>query len=144
MEVKGDRRSKDLALIHCAKRDLGLDDETYRDVLWTVARVRSAKDLDDYGRKRVLQHFEGCGWKRKENNGRRRHPGRVPVDVQGYMGKIEAQLADMKLPWSYADGIARQMFRVDSLRFCRADQLRKVVAALSYEQKKREQEVPSG
>lgn len=43
------------------------------------------------------------------------------------MGKIEALLADNNLLWAYADGIAKQMFKVDWLE---RKQLRKVVAAL--------------
>lgn len=56
-------RNAELAQIHIAKTQLGLDDETYRDVLWTVARVRSSKDLDWTGRKTLLEHFKAKGWK---------------------------------------------------------------------------------
>ena len=56
-------RNSELAKIHIAKKDLGLDDDTYRDVLWTVARVRSAKDLDHHGREQVLKHFKSKGFK---------------------------------------------------------------------------------
>ena len=42
-----------------------MDDDAYRDVLWTVARVRSAADLDWSGRKRVLDHLKACGFKIK-------------------------------------------------------------------------------
>lgn len=56
-------RSNELAKIHIAKAQLGLDDDAYRDMLWSVARVRSAKDLDAGGREAVLRHLRGCGWK---------------------------------------------------------------------------------
>ena len=46
-------RTRELAQIHIARQQLGMDDETYRSVLWTVARVRSAADLDWSGRKRA-------------------------------------------------------------------------------------------
>lgn len=58
-------RNAEIAQIHIAKSQLGLDDDTYRDVLWTVARVRSAKDLDWTGRKALLDHFKAKGWKPK-------------------------------------------------------------------------------
>jgi phage gp16-like protein len=58
-------RTDDLAKIHIAKKDLGLDDETYRAVLWTCARVHSSKDLDHAGRAAVLDHFKARGWKAK-------------------------------------------------------------------------------
>jgi phage gp16-like protein len=62
-------RGKELALIHIAAADLGLrtnvDDSAYRDMLWTVARVRSAKDLDAAGRQTVLRHLRACGWQQQ-------------------------------------------------------------------------------
>lgn len=56
-------RNAELAQIHIARQQLGLDDDTYRDVLWTVARVRSSSDLDWTGRKKLLEHFRAKGWK---------------------------------------------------------------------------------
>lgn len=56
-------RNAELAQIHIARQQLGLDDDTYRAILWTVARVRSAKDLDWTGRKALLEHFKAKGWK---------------------------------------------------------------------------------
>lgn len=55
-------RKADLAAIHIAKKQLGWDDETYRDLLWTVCRVRSSGDLDFTGRKRFLDHLRQCGF----------------------------------------------------------------------------------
>lgn len=52
-----------LAQIHIAKKELGLDDETYRAMLWTCARVHSSADLDHAGRAKVLDHLKGLGWK---------------------------------------------------------------------------------
>jgi phage gp16-like protein len=63
-------RNKDLAMIHMAATQLGMDakDESessdYRSMLWSVARVRSSAALDFAGRKNVLKHLEACGWKR--------------------------------------------------------------------------------
>lgn len=56
-------RNAELAQIHIARAQLGLDDDTYRAILWTVGRVRSAKDLDWTGRKALLDHFKAKGWK---------------------------------------------------------------------------------
>lgn len=57
------RRLADLARIHSAKKALGWDDDTYRDVLQQVCGVRSAKDLDGPRRALFLRHLERCGWK---------------------------------------------------------------------------------
>lgn len=59
-------RNNDLAMIHIAKKDLGLDDDTYRDMLWTVARVRSSADLDFSSRIKVLEHLKSRGFKPKQ------------------------------------------------------------------------------
>lgn len=56
-------RRADLAKIHLAKKQLGLDDDTYRDILWAVCRARSAADLDSQGRARLLAHFRHLGWR---------------------------------------------------------------------------------
>jgi phage gp16-like protein len=58
-------RNNELAQIHIAKSQLGIDDETYRAMLWTVCRVKSAADLDYAGRRRVLEHLKSRGWKNK-------------------------------------------------------------------------------
>lgn len=52
-----------LAQIHIAKKELALDDDTYRDVLERVANVRSAKDLSEDQRRAVLAEFRARGWK---------------------------------------------------------------------------------
>lgn len=63
--MKKDTRSADLAMIHIAKKALGLDDETYRSMLFTVAHVNSSKELDYAGRLKILTHLKACGWKQK-------------------------------------------------------------------------------
>ncbi|MEW5833607.1 MAG: regulatory protein GemA [Pseudomonadota bacterium] len=60
-------RNGELAMIHIAAQQLGMDDSTYRDMLWTIARVRSAKDLDQAGRDQVLRHLAAVGWKDPRN-----------------------------------------------------------------------------
>lgn len=58
-DTEGARRA-DLAAIHLAKKALGWDDGTYRDVMATVCRVRSAADMDFTARKRFLEHLRKC------------------------------------------------------------------------------------
>ncbi len=56
----------EIAKIHIGASKLGMkrpgDDSAYRDMLWSVARVRTSKDLDSTGRENVLKHLRGCGW----------------------------------------------------------------------------------
>src|SRR5690606_5554717 len=114
-----------------AKKDLGLDDETYRQMLWTIGRVHSSADLDHAGRRKVIEHLNARGWKFKGK------PKKAAKGAEGLMEKVEAQLADMGLPWSYAKGMAKQMFKRDRLEWCSARELMAIVAALHQEQEKR-------
>ncbi len=98
MTARDNTRSRELATIHIAKKQLGLDDETYRDMLWTVARVRSSAALDFAGRKNVLDHLKARGF--KSAPGKRAHEGR-PRNIEGserspQLKKVEALLADGK------------------------------------------------
>jgi Protein of unknown function (DUF1018) len=61
IDQDGGRRA-DLAAIHIAKKELAWDDDTYRDILFSVCRVKSSGLLDFTGRKRFLAHLRACGW----------------------------------------------------------------------------------
>lgn len=50
---------KKLAVIHIVKRELGLSDDDYRDILERETGVRSAKDLDEKGFRRLMRSFAG-------------------------------------------------------------------------------------
>jgi protein-disulfide isomerase-like protein with CxxC motif len=46
-----------LAVIHIVKKELGLSDDEYRDMLEQYAGVRSAKDLDENGFRKLMHYF---------------------------------------------------------------------------------------
>lgn len=48
---------KKLAVIHIVKKELGLSDDEYRDILEKYAGVRSAKNLDEKGFRRLMHYF---------------------------------------------------------------------------------------
>ena len=48
-----------LAVIHIVKRELGLSEDEYRDILQRETGVRSAKDMDEKGFKRLMRYFAG-------------------------------------------------------------------------------------
>jgi len=48
---------KKLAVIHIVKKELGLSDDEYRDILEKYAGVRSAKDLDEKGFRKLMHYF---------------------------------------------------------------------------------------
>ncbi len=48
---------KKLAIVHIVKKELGMSDEDYRCILERIAGVRSAKDLDEAGFRRLMRFF---------------------------------------------------------------------------------------
>lgn len=73
-------RNAELARIHIGAAELGWrsanDDDEYRRQLYAVCRVSSAKDLDQAGRRRFLDHMAACGCRFRGQGKRRR--GRQP------------------------------------------------------------------
>lgn len=61
-----------LAMLHVAKRDLGLDEETYRSVLERVTGQRSAAKLTEVERLAVVDEFRKQGFKPSSNSSRSR------------------------------------------------------------------------
>lgn len=127
-----DIRKRELAQIHVAKSQLGIDDDAYRAMLWTVARVKSAADLDWAGRKKVLDHLKAKGFKIKSR----------PAPAASKAGLVSAVRASLiacgNKPDAYADGMARHMFHLERFEWCTPAQLRKIIAALGYQQKRAE------
>lgn len=60
--------SKQLALIHVAKKELGLAEEDYRSILEIYGGVSSAKFLTLEGFERVMSHMEQLGFKVKSDS----------------------------------------------------------------------------
>ncbi len=135
---KSDMRRKDLAIIHIAKKQLCMDDGTYRKMLLNVAGASSAADLDGLGRSAVIAHLKSCGFKpvhkTAKGSGMHRTP---PKHKAALLYKIEAILAELKLPWGYVDGMSKKMFQIDKARWLDTNQLHKVMVALLYHQKRR-------
>lgn len=130
-------RNRDLARIHLAKKELGLEDDTYRELLTNLTGKNSAKDLDARQRWKVLLELGKLG-ARAGTQGQT-HQGTPPkpqFSKVGLVKKIEAQLAEAKRPWAYAHAMAKRMFQVDQVQWCEVDQLRRIVAALTYDAKR--------
>ena len=127
-----------ITILHVAKNHLALDENTYRDALKAHAGVRSAKDLDYQGFRRVMKHFEACGFKRQGSGARDHVPVRRPgMATTRQIKKIYA------LWWSlggsyYQKGNERKAlraflkkrFRVDHENFLRPHTAWKVIEAI--------------
>ena len=125
---KGAQARRDLARIHILAKQAGLiqgkDKSAYRRMLCEVGGVASSTALDAAGRGAVIRHLLG------QIKGPA-YPGRPKnCDGRPQLRKIEALLADNGLPWSYADGIARQMYDKDRVAFCDSVELAAIITAL--------------
>lgn len=130
------RRRAELAKIHILAAQLQLDRETYEAVLLRLGSVTSAAKLDPMSRGMVVEYLKrALGAAAHEG-----HRAQAPHNLgsKPLLAKIEALLADGKKPWAYAEALAKRICKKDRLAFCSSDELRKVVAALSYDQKRRE------
>jgi len=123
-----------LAKIHVAKKQLALDDDTYRAMLRSVAGVESAKDLTPEGAAKLLKHMERCGFQPIQAPHRR---PRVASSRAAQLGKIEALLADAGRPWEYVNGMVKRICKVDAIEFCDGEMLGKLIAALQADAKRR-------
>ena len=87
---------KQIAMIHVAKKQLGLCDEDYRAILLHEAGVDTSRDLDSDGLDAVMQRFKVLGFK--------------PSTTAPYYGKragmaTSAQIAFLRSLWAeYTDG----------------------------------------
>lgn len=57
-------RKKLLASIHIARKDMALEEESYRALLCRVTGQNSAKELTEVQLRSVLSEFERLGWKK--------------------------------------------------------------------------------
>lgn len=131
-------RAVNLAKIHIAKAQLGLDDDTYRALLARIAGVRSAKDLGPRQVTQVLAEFERLGWKPESKQQGRATP-KVPKNRKVVLKKVEALLASASRPWSYADATAKRMFEVERVEWLDYDQLYRLMQALIIDRSRHEQ-----
>ena len=82
--------NKQLALVHLAKKELGLTEEDYRNVLQLYGGVDSAKHLRLDGLERVMEQFERLGFKSTAGKGFKqpRHAKSRDADGQPYPAQL--------------------------------------------------------
>lgn len=137
-----DRRHSELGKIHMgAKQLFGDDEEAYRDMLESVAGVRSAAGLDAAGRRQVIEHLKACGaeFAPARKSGLKRNSPAPPPETELQIRKIRAMLAEAELPDAYAEAILKRQcshpHRVP-LQWANSEQLRGVIAALANRKKR--------
>lgn len=126
------RRNAALGKIHLAKKQLAMDDDTYRAMLLTIGGVKSSKDLSPEGIDKVVRHLEKCGAKFTvaKKAGRTPHNLNSESSRAALMSKIEALLAEALRPWDYAKAMALHMYKKQALEFCSGKELMGIITAL--------------
>lgn len=143
------RRRQQITAIHVGRTQLRIDEDTYRALLRRVSVAHgdacdSSADMTPAQLGAVIEELRSKGADIDDEPRPRRRPGKhYPGKPRNFtqlpdeIAKIEAQLASMGLAWAYADAIAKRMFRIPFVAWCKQDQLRAIVAALDVEQIKR-------
>ncbi|MCF8719233.1 regulatory protein GemA [Nitrospina gracilis] len=132
-----------LAKIHIAKKDLGLDDTQYGDVLRANSQGKeSAALLTDFEAEQVLDHFRQLGWKPRR---RKQKKQGMALRFQGLAGRpgmaSPAQLRKIEATWMTHPNIEQKnevalrrflqrRFQVSGLRFIEDHQVGKILKAI--------------
>jgi len=109
--LRPDLRAKEITLIHVAKAQLRLDEDTYRAQLERISqgRTRSAADLTAQERDSLLAEYRLAGWVPTTTAKRAgRGPAAAVMDRRAMLTKVNALLAEQRLPWAYAEAILRR------------------------------------
>ena len=134
------RRRALLARLHIAQKELGLDEETYRSALKTIAGASSARDLPDEAIERVLAEFRRRGWRpgkaRDASNARRSRRWRPPARY-AHQRKVWALWGELKRRGVWRDPnpaslvkFVRRLTGVDDPDWLTPDRSNKVIEAL--------------
>jgi phage gp16-like protein len=99
------RRNAELAAIHVAVKQLGLDDATYRDFLFATTGRRSAAELSDGQRQQVIELLRSRGFKRTVSAEKRQK--RIADNSQ--LGMIHALWRRLKYAGALADPSERHL-----------------------------------
>ncbi|MDO8940872.1 MAG: regulatory protein GemA [Methylicorpusculum sp.] len=131
-------RQAELAKIHIAKKQLDLDDDTYRQILKEQGGAESSSKLTALGRAKVLDYFRQKGFSAKAKPQHGRAPNNLgsQSDRAAKLGKIQALLAEANRPFEYAQALAKRMYKKDALEFCSHAELTGIITALVKNAKK--------
>jgi phage gp16-like protein len=139
-----DTRRAMLAKVHIAKKDLCLDDDTYRMMLDNLFGVESSAKLSLKQLDELLGHMTSRGFVAVKKGDAK--PSKSVQNSKPIITKIGALLVELgqregrHMPWSYAVGILKRQSGVMRLEWAKPDQLRAVVAALDNRVKKLDQD----
>ena len=129
-----------IAMIHVAKKQLGMSEEEYRAMLSGFG-VASSKDIHVDQGNDVYWYLKRLGFRAVHRSGVRSGMHKQPArGKEALTSKVEALLSDMNLNWGYADALAKRICKVERFRFVPQNQIYKIITALVKKQQKLKKE----
>lgn len=132
-----------IQIIHVAAKQLGIDADTRKARQQALTGKASTADMTVAELLTVKRWLESLGWRPTPAAKHGPRPA-FPAGCERLGRKIEALLADAKRPWSYLldkgkkdKSMLEKLTGKQALRFCTAEDLRKVVQALEVDKQRR-------
>ena len=130
-------RQRLIRLIHVAKRDLSMDDDTYRAILQRIGKKASSADLTIPELEKVLEHLKRSGFKvRSKAKPAQAKPSR-PLAQDGESKKIRAlwlflhELGAVKNPSEEAlAAYVKRIAGVDALQWISGEQAERLIETM--------------
>ncbi len=130
-----------LAKIHIAKKELGIEDEHYREILYRKFRVSSSKSLSDSQALVLINHFKNVGWVPKSNTKKYDdQKGDIYSSTPAQKRKIEAMWHDIYRGNSETKHLRQFLFnhfKVTDIKFLERRTAYEVIEALKQMQHRR-------
>lgn len=126
-------RQRLIRIIHVARRELAMDDDTYRAILQRIGNASSSADLDASKLQLVLDHLKACGFKVRPNKKRVSRPlASSPSDKKiRAMWLFAHQLGIVRDPSERAlAAYVKRLSGVDALQWTDDDQVLKLIESL--------------
>lgn len=124
----------DLAKIHIAKKELGLTDDAYRDLLRERFGKESAAKLTPGQAYRLLEYFKYLGWRPRYQH---RLPGVFSRPADPQEGKIVALWIELHKAGVVRDrsdhalqAFVLRMTRINNLKWCSTSEKNRLIEAL--------------
>lgn len=120
------------AKIHVAKKQQGLDEETYRAFLQDITGKDSLKLMNFDDLQSVIKAFTRAGFVAKKVS-----KPKVETYLQIYINKIGALLAELGrvrkgyVSWAYANTILAQMYNIPTWQTAKREHLQGIIVALT-------------
>ncbi|ARU23630.1 hypothetical protein RSSE_c3247 [Ralstonia solanacearum] len=124
-------RQQLIRLIHVAKRELAMAEDTYRSILLQVGKKASAADLSVPELEKVLEHLKQCGFKVRSNKSTR---GQADDSQSRMIRGLWLELAQRGIVKNASEealaAFAKRMTGVEALQWLSSAQASRVIEQL--------------